>query len=196
MRLRPVASGWIRAALFAALSVVALLLLRHVMARSSGAPQTFALTCIAIAAIPMIDEVRWRARRPDGRLVQWEPLPVDVTFERLGSPRSLAWPLALLIWVLVPVGIAATGVNYLVGLAVHDVPASMGAVSAALAGALAGVTAWMALRTVAVWRTASGLQRWPAWTDAGVASLRFRPFVAEWRRQPVYYYRKPPRPRP
>lgn len=192
MRLRPVSSGWIRAAFFAVLSLLTILLTRKAMARSSFAAQTFVLTAGAIAAIPMVDEIRRRAKRPERAPLHWEPMPADVTFERLASPRSLAWPAALVLWILVPIAALATGVNYAIGELVHDLIGSLGGVAAAMAGSLTGLAAWMALRTVAIWRTGSALKRWPAWTDAPPASLRFRPFLAEWRREPVYYFRRPP----
>jgi hypothetical protein len=195
MKLRPVASGWVRALFFAALALAVFLASRHLMARSTYAAKTFALTCIGIAAIPMIDEIRRRSRRPEHGLLHWEPMPADVTYERLGSPRQLAWPVALVLWILVPIGGLAAAVNYLIGVLAHDVPASMGGVVAAVTGTLAGLAGWMGLRTVAIWRIGSRLGRWPAWTDAPPATLRFAPFVAELRREPVYYYRGPRRTR-
>src|SRR5579862_6780819 len=122
MRLRPVSSGLIRAAFFAVLALVVFVLFRRVMARSSYAAKTFALTALVIAAIPMFDEFRRRTRRPEHAPLIWEPLPLDVTFERLGSYRSLAWPAALVLWVIVPVTALATGVNYTIGELIHDVP--------------------------------------------------------------------------
>ncbi|HWD10118.1 MAG TPA: hypothetical protein VHA57_13605 [Actinomycetota bacterium] len=190
MRLRPVSSGLIRAAFFAVLAVVVFVVFRRVMARSSYAAKTFALTALVLAALPMFDEYRRRTRRSEQAPLIWEPMPVDVTFERLGSPRCLAWPAALLLWVIVPVTVLAAGVNYSIGELIHDVPGALGGVAAVGAGALLGLAAWMALRTVIVWRAGVSLGRWPAWTDAPPATLRLRPFLLEWRREPVYYFRR------
>lgn len=190
MRLRPVSSGLVRAVFFAVLGVIVFALFRHVMARSSYAAKSFALTALVIAAIPMFDEYRRRTRRPEHAPLRWEPVPVDATFERLGSPRSLAWPAALVLWFIVPVTALVAGVNYGIGELIHDVPGSLGGVAAVVAGALVGLAAWMALRTIIVWRTGMNLDRWPAWTDAPPATLRLRPFLLEWRQEPVYYFRR------
>jgi hypothetical protein len=189
MRVRPVSAGWVRAGFFAILAIAVYLIFSGVIDRSSQAAHTFALTALAIAVLPMLQEIR-RRRGPNRVPVHWELLPVDVIFERVGSPRSLAWPLALLLWVLVPLAGVVLGINAITGELVHDLPGAMGGALAAVCGALAGLAAWMALRTVVVWRLGSGLGRWPAWTYAPPASLRFRPFIAEWRTEPVYYYRR------
>ena len=159
------------------------------MARSPYAVHTFTYTFLGIAAIPMIDQIWRRSRIRDPDLPPWLPAPPGATYESLFSLRSLAWPVALLLWILVPAVAVAAGINLLVGELVHDVGGSAGAVLAAVGGALGGLAAWMGLTTVVTWRMAAGLSRWPAYTEAFPASLRFRAFVAEWRRDPIYYFR-------
>lgn len=159
------------------------------MARSPYAVHTFTYTFLGIAAIPMIDQIWRRSRVRDPDLPPWLPAPPGAAYERLSSLKSLVWPLGLLLWILVPAVAVATGINLLVGELVHDVGGSAGAVLAAIGGALGGLAAWMALTTVVTWRMASGLGRWPAYTEALPCSLRFRAFVTEWRRDPTYYFR-------
>lgn len=189
MKLRPVSCGWLRAAFFAVLALVVFGTGRSAMARSPFAFHTFTYTFLGIAAIPMLDELWRNARVREPETPRWLPAPPGASFERFFSLRCLAWPLALLIWIIFPAVAVAGGINLLVGEAVHDVAGSVGGVLAAAGGALSGLAAWMALVTVLRWRAAADLERWPSYTEAFPASLRFRLFVAEWRREPIYYFK-------
>jgi hypothetical protein len=189
VKLRPVSSGWLRSAFFAVLAIIVFITGRGTMARSPYAVHTFTYTFLGIAAIPMIDQIWRRSRIRDPALPPWLPAPPGATYERSFSLKSLTWPVALLLWILVPAVAVAGGINLLVGELVHDVGGSAGAVLAAIGGALGGLAAWMGLTTVVTWRMASGLGRWPAYTEALPSSLRFRSFVTEWRRDPIYYFR-------
>lgn len=192
MKLRSAASGWVRAGLFAVLSLVAFLAFHKVMARSAHAFAAFAYTFVGLAALPIIDDVRRRKRRGLS-LPEFETAPRDATYERLLSPAALAWPAALVLWVLIPASAVAAAANLAVGQWVHDVAGSMGGVAAVITGALAGLAAWMGLRTVAIWRLGDSIGRWPLWVEAPPTSLSFHALVNEWRRPPVYYIEPPAR---
>lgn len=191
MILRSAASGWVRAGFFALLSLVVFLVFRKAMARGAHSFAAFAYTFLGLAAVPVFDELRRRNRR--GTHADFEMAPKDATYEKLTSPRQLLWPIALVLWVLLPATLVAAGVNLIVGEAIHDVAGSMGSVVAVATGALAGLAAWMALRTLSVMRLGDTVGRWPLWLEAPPPSLTFRALASEWRRRQTYYFQPPSR---
>lgn len=191
VRVRRVSSGWLQAVFLAALAIVGFIAFRRAVARSSLAGQTFAYTFVGVTAVPMVSELRRRSARPEGQPVRWLPVPDGATREARLSPRPLVWALSLVLWVLIPLAGLAAALDLAVGVMVHDVAGSLGGVLAAADGAMAGLAAWQALRTVLIWRVATPLERWPAYIEAPPASLRLRRFLEEFRKEPVYYYETP-----
>ncbi|HEU5002261.1 MAG TPA: hypothetical protein VFW71_05715 [Actinomycetota bacterium] len=191
MRVRRVSSGWLQAAFLAALAIIGFVAFRGAIARSSLAGQTFAYTFVGVTAVPMVSELRRRSRQPEGQPVRWLPVPDRATRDGRWSLRPLVWAVALVLWILIPLAALAAALNLAVGVMVHDVAGSLGGVLAAADGAMAGLAAWQALRTVLVWRVAAPLERWPAYVEAPALSLRPGRFLEEFRREPVYYYETP-----
>ena len=189
MKLRSVSSGWVRSAFFAVLALVVFLLFRRAIARSAFGYETFAVTFLALPALAVLEEMRRRSLRAGASTPRLEPAPPDAVYERPLSMGLLAWPVALVVWVLIPFAVVCGAVNYAIGMMTHNVPAAMGSLVAVVVGALGGLAAWLALRTLAV--QGAGLGRGPLWREAPPASLSFRSLLAERLFEPVYYYRRP-----
>lgn len=192
VRVRRVSSGWMQAVFLAVLAILGFIVSRTAIARSSLAGQTFTYTFVGVTAVPLVSDLRRRSRQPEGQPgVRWLPVPDAATREGRFSLRPLAWAASLVLWVLIPLAALAAALNLAVGVMVHDVAGSLGGALAAADGAMAGLSAWQALRTILIWRVALPLERWPAYVEAPPASLRLRRFLEELRREPVYYYETP-----
>ena len=189
MKLRSVSSGWVRSAFFAVLALVVFLLFRRVIARSAFGYEAFAVTFLALPALAMLEEIRRRSLRTGAAAPRVEPAPPDAVYERPLSVGLLAWPVAVVVWVLIPFAVVGGAVNFAIGVLTHNVPAAMGSLVAVIVGALGGLAAWLALRTLAA--RGAGLWRGPLWREAPPASLSFRGLLSERLYEPVYYYRRP-----
>jgi hypothetical protein len=187
VKLRAVSSGWIRAAFFAVLAAVVFLAFHKVMARSRLAGAGFAWSFLGIPALSLLEDLR---RRPAGQTLRYEEAPEDAPCESRTSLGPLAWPVALLLWFFLPAAIVGAGVNFAIGLAVHNVAGAMGAMAAVAAGLLGGLGAWMGLRTLAAWRLGTAHSHWPLWTAVPHPSISFRALRAEWPRDGTFYYRR------
>jgi hypothetical protein len=199
VRLRSVSSGWIRSAFFAVLALVIFLLFRRVIARSVFAYEAFAVTFLALPALAVLEEIRRRSLQSGASAPRIQPAPPDAVYERPLSFGLLAWPVAVIVWVLLPFAALGGGVNYAIGVFSHNVAAAMGSLLAVVVGALGGLAAWVALRTLTARGVGGGLLRGPLWREAPPASLSFRSLLAERLFELVYYYRSsdgPPAPPP
>jgi len=194
VKLRAVSAGWVRAAFFALLAALVLLVFHGLMARSRLAFAGFTWTSLAVPALSLIEDLRrgragWRAR--------YEEAPPEADYESRRSLGPLAWPVALLLWFFIPAAIIGTAVNLVIGEVVHSVAGAMGAMAAVAAGLLGGLAAWIGLRTLSAWRLGTADLRWPLWTEVpSRSSVSFRALRAEWPRDRVFYYRPPGAPPP
>ena len=199
MKLRSVSSGWVRSAFFAVLALVVFGLFHGVIARSAFGYEAFAVTFLGLPALAVLEEIRRRSLRTGGAAPRFEPAPPDAVYERPLSVGLLAWPVAVVLWVLIPFAAVGGAVNYVIGMLTHNVPAAMGSLAAVVVGALGGLATWLALRTLAARGLGAGLPRGlfrgSLWREAPPASLSFRGLLAERLFEPVYYYRRPDGPR-
>jgi hypothetical protein len=189
-----VSTGWIQAGFFAVLALVVFAVFHRIMGRSSVAFAAFAWTLLTVPAISLIQEFRPLARDPRPGPPRCEPAPADATYEAAFSFGPLAWPSALVLWVLLPLTAVAAGVDLAAGLLTHNVAGSMGSLIAVVVGMLAGLGVWIALRTLSLLRLGADIETRPLWTEAPKASLSFRALRAGWPRRTVCYYRRTDRP--